>query len=76
MIIDLHKKYDVSPEWFESQLKNALVLADSSVVEKLTLPRLCELLTVYRVNDEIGAKDAAERMKKLINSLLIDEAIE
>lgn len=76
MIIDLHEKYDVNPKWFENKLKDALALAESSVVEKLTLPRLCELLTVYRVNDEVGAKDASERMKKLINSLLIDEAME
>jgi len=76
MIIDLHEKYDVSPEWFETRVKEALAVADVSVVEKLTLPRLCTFLAVYKVKDEVGAKDAAERMKALINSLLIDEAME
>lgn len=76
MIIDLHKKYDVSPEWFETQVKDALAIADVSVVKKLALPRLCELLTVYRVSDEAGAKEAASRMKEHIDSPLIDEAME
>lgn len=76
MIIDIHEKYDVSPEWFEGQLKDALEVSDSLVVEKLSLPRLCELLAVYRTNDEVGAKNAAERMKKLINSSKIDLAME
>ena len=76
MIIDLNEKYDVSPEWFESHLKNALTVAEPSVVEKLTLPRLCELLAVYRVNDNTGAKEAAKRMKALLDSKLIDAAME
>lgn len=52
MIIDLHEKYDVSPEWFEEQAKRT----DGWQV------RLCELLAVYRVQDEAGAKLAAEKM--------------
>jgi len=76
MIIDLHEKYDVSPTWFEEQLKEALAVADPSIVEKLTLPRLCELLTVYRVSDESGAKEVVSRMKEHIDSPLIDEAME
>ena len=76
MIIDLHEKYDVSPEWFEEQVRNALSIAGSDVVEKLFLPRLCELLAVYRINDAEGAKEAVERMKALINSELIDAAME
>ncbi len=76
MIIDLHEKYDVSPEWLEEQLKNALKIADADAVEKLVLPRLCTLLSVYKVKNEAGANEAAERMKELINSKLIDEALE
>lgn len=63
MIIDLQEKIDVSPEWFEEQLRDPLSIADASVVEKLCLPRLCELLSVYRVRDEAEAKKAAERMR-------------
>ncbi len=76
MIIDLHEKYDVNPAWFEERIKAALKIADASVVEKLTLPRLCELLAVYRINDEDGAREAANRMEALINSPLIDAAME
>lgn len=76
MIIDLHEKYDVTPEWFEEQVRDALIVAASSVVEKLALPRLCEILAVYRINDEAGAKEAAERMKALVDSPLIDTAME
>lgn len=52
MIIDLHEKYDVSPEWFEEQAKREDGWAD----------RLCELLVVYKVHDEAGAKKAAEKL--------------
>lgn len=76
MIIDLHEKYDVSPEWFEAQVKDALEVAEAPVVEKLTLPRLCALLSAYRVKDEVAGKEAAQRMKVLVNSTLIDEAME
>lgn len=76
MIIDLHEKFDVSPEWFEKQLREALEIADADVVERLYLPRLCTLLSVYKVKDEAGAKEAAERMKGLIDTLLIDAAME
>ena len=76
MIIDLHEKYDVSPEWFEAQVKDALEIAEAPVVEKLTLPRLCAFLSAYRVKDEVAGKEAAQRMKALVNSTLIDEAME
>lgn len=76
MIIDIQEKYDVTHEWLEEQLREALGIADASVVEKLTLPRLCTLLSVYKVRDEAGAKEAAERMKGLIDSPLIDVAME
>lgn len=76
MIIDLYEKYDVTPEWFEEQVKDALKIASPAVVEKLILPRLCTLLSVYKVKDEAGAKEAAERMKGLIDSPLIDAAME
>ena len=76
MILDLHERYDVSPEWFEEQLRAALEVTTADVVEKLTLPRLCELLAVYKVKDEAGANEAAERMKALVNSPLIDKAME
>lgn len=76
MIIDLNEKCDVSPEWFEQQLKDALGIASPTVVEKLFLPRLCTLLSVYKVKNEAGAKEAAKRMKMLIDSSLIDEAME
>lgn len=76
MIIDLNEKYDVNPEWFEKQVKDALRIASPIVVEKLFLPRLCTLLSVYKVKDEAGAKEAAGQMKALIISSLIDEAME
>lgn len=76
MIIDLHERYDVNPEWFEEQVRNALEVAEPFTVEKLSLPRICVLLTAYRVKDEAGRKEAAKRMKLLINSSLIDEAME
>ena len=76
MIIDLYEKYDVTPEWFEDQVKDALTVAAPAVVEKLYLPRLCTLLSVYKVKDEAGAKEVVARMKKLIDSPLIDAAME
>ena len=57
-------------------MKDALAIADASVVDKLWLPRICTLLSVYKVKDEAGAKKAAERIKKLIDSPLIDAAME
>lgn len=76
MIIDIHEKYDVSPEWFEEQVRDALEIASPDIVERLVLPRLCTLLSVYRVKDENGAREAAGRMKNLINSSSINGAIE
>ena len=76
MIIDLHEKNDVSPEWYEQQLTYALIVADAPIVEKLFLPRLCVLLSAYRVKDEAAGKEAATKMKALIDSPLIDEAME
>lgn len=58
MIIDLHEKIDVSPEWFEEQVKR-----DS---KEAWIGRLSELLAVYRVKDEDGAAEAAERMKAVV----------
>ena len=75
MIIDLHEKYYVSPEWFEEQVKTALSVADAAIVEKLSLPRLCVLLSAYKVKDEVAGKEAAAKMKALVNSPLIDEAM-
>ena len=49
----------------ENDCRSALSIAGSNVVEKLSLPRLCELLTIYKVRDEEGT---AERMKKIIDS--------
>ncbi len=76
MIISLSEKYDVSPAWFEDEVRNALKNASPEVVEKLMLPRLCELLSVYKVKDEEGAKEAARRMKDYIDNTLIDLALE
>jgi len=55
VIIDLHEKYDVSPEWFEEQAKREPQAAWTD--------KLSELLSVYRVNDPYGAEEAAKRMK-------------
>lgn len=60
----------------ENDCRSALSIAGSNVVEKLSLPRLCELLTIYKIRDEEGAKEAAERMKKIIDSSLIDAAMD
>ena len=54
MIIDVHEKYDVSPEWFEEQSKRN--------PQQAWKERLCDLLAVYRVQEEAGAKLAAEKM--------------
>ena len=51
MILDINMKLDVSPEWFEEQ-------AGRDGWHEY----LCQLLSVYKVNDEAGAKQAAERM--------------
>ena len=66
MIIDLHEKFDVSPEWFEEEARR-----DG------WHERLCELLAVYRVQDEAGAKLAAEKMKAAgVDEKLIEMAME
>ena len=51
MIIEINEKFDVSPEWFEEQ-------AGRDGWHKY----LCQLLSVYKVKDETGAKLAAEKM--------------
>ncbi len=51
MILDINMKLDVSPEWFEEQ-------AGRDGWHEY----LCQLLSVYKVNDETGAKLAAEKM--------------
>ena len=53
MILELHEKYDVNPEWFEEQAQRTDGWQE----------RLCELLTVYKLKDEAGSKDAAEKMQ-------------
>ncbi len=51
MIIDIKEKLDVSPEWFEEQAGR-----------DRWHEYLCQLLSVYKVKDEAGAKLAAEKM--------------
>ena len=51
MIIDINEKFDVSLEWFEEQ-----------VGRDRWHEYLCQLLSVYKVKDEAGAKLAAEKM--------------
>ena len=51
MIIDVHEKYDVSPEWFEEQ-----ALLDG------WHEWLCHLLAVYKCVDVDGAREAARKM--------------
>ncbi len=51
MIIDINEKFDVSPEWFEEQAGR-----------DRWHEYLCQLLSVYKVKDEVGAKCAAEKM--------------
>ena len=54
MIIDLHEKFDVNPEWFEKQaLKDAKESWEA---------RLCQLLSVYKVKDPARAATAAKKM--------------
>lgn len=55
MIIDLHEKIEVSPEWFVAEAVRDAKEAWSE--------RLCEILSVYRVKDEAGAKEAADKLK-------------
>lgn len=67
MIIELHEEYDVSPEWFEEQAQRTDGWQE----------RLCELLTVYKLKDEAGAKLAAEKMQAVgIDEKLIRTAME
>ena len=66
MIIDIHEKYDVSPEWFEEQSK-----------QDGWIEWLCGLLSVYKVQDEVGAKEAADKMIAAgIDEKLIKAAME
>ena len=51
MTLDINVKLDVSPEWFEGQ-------AGRDGWHE----HLCQLLSVYKVKDEAGAKQAAKRM--------------
>lgn len=69
MIIELHEKYDVSPEWFEGQSKRD--------PQQAWEDRLGELLAVYRVQDKAGAENAAEKMiASGLDAELIKAAIE
>lgn len=54
MIIDLHEKYDIDPQCFEEQARRD--------AKKAWEYRLCELLEVYRVHDQTGTEEAAEKM--------------
>lgn len=66
MILDINMKLDVSPEWFEEQARR-----DG------WHEYLCQLLSVYKVKDEAGAKLAAEKMLAVgIDVKLIRTAME
>ncbi len=66
MILDINMKLDVSPEWFEEQTRR-----DG------WHEYLCQLLSVYKVKDEAGAKLAAEKMQTAgIDEKLIRTAME
>jgi hypothetical protein len=66
MILDLNMKLDVSPEWFEEQAGR-----------DRWHEYLCQLLSVYKVKDEAGAKLAAEKMQAVgIDEKLIRMAME
>ena len=66
MILDINMKLDVSPEWFEEQARR-----DG------WHEYLCQLLSVYKVKDEAGAKLAAEKMQTAgIDEKLIRTAME
>ena len=66
MILDINMKLDVSPEWFEEQARR-----DG------WHEYLCQLLSVYKVKDEAGAKLAAEKMLTAgIDAKLIRTAME
>ena len=67
MILDINMKLDVSPEWFEEQAQRTDGWQE----------RLCDLLTVYKLKDEAGAKLAAEKMQAVgIDEKLIRMAME
>lgn len=69
MIVDLHEKYDVDPNWFEEQCKRD--------PEEAWSERLCELLSVYRVKDIVGAEEAAEKMIAVgVDEALVKAAME
>lgn len=66
MILDINMKLNVSPEWFEEQARR-----DG------WHEYLCQLLSVYKVKDEAGAKLAAEKMLTVgIDAKLIRTAME
>lgn len=69
MIIDLHEKLDVNAEWFAAE-----AVRDAKEAWSV---RLCELLSVYRVKDKAGAKEAAEKLKAAgVSEELIIRAME
>lgn len=69
MIVDIHEKYDVSPEWFEEQSKRDPQVAWADC--------LCQLLSIYKVRDEAGAKLTAEKMKAAgVDEAMIRAAME
>lgn len=69
MIINVNEKIDITPEWFMEQSKRNSEVAWQE--------RLCELLSVYKIHDEIGAHKAGEMLKKAgVNEELIHSALE
>lgn len=69
MIINVNEQFDVSPEWFDKESNRN----GAEAWQK----RLCELLSIYRLHDEDGAKKAGEIMKRNgIDEMLVDGALE
>ena len=67
MILDINMKLEVSPEWFEEQAKRKDGWEE----------RLCEILSVYRVKDEAGAKEAVDKLRQAeVSEELIKRAME
>lgn len=67
MILDIHEKLDVSPEWFEEQAKSKSGWAE----------RLCQLLAVYNLKDKDGARKASEKMIAAgVDKAFVDMALE
>lgn len=69
MIINVNEQFDVSPEWFDKESNRN----GAEAWQK----RLCELLSIYKLHDEDGAKKDGEIMKsKGMYEAFVDEALE